>query len=134
MTTIIAPRGLNGVVVAETAIGDVRGDEGFFHYRQYDATELARRRSYADVVVSRFGKHPVTASLAQMALQVVLPRPVLKISGGRVRIGFAAPTEISVVREELWRRPSEGRANAAAAVRDMEKSTATRWRSTDPPD
>ncbi|HXA34289.1 MAG TPA: CBS domain-containing protein, partial [Acidimicrobiales bacterium] len=31
------PRGLEGVVVAETAVGDVRGLEGFFHYRQYSA-------------------------------------------------------------------------------------------------
>ena len=36
---------------------------------------------YADVIVSQYGKHPVTASLAQMSLQVVLPRPVLKTSG-----------------------------------------------------
>ena len=35
------PRGLEGVVVAETSVGDVRGQEGFFHYRQYSATELA---------------------------------------------------------------------------------------------
>jgi citrate synthase len=46
---IEAPPGLKGVVAAETAIGDVRGDEGFFHYRQYDATELARHRSFEDV-------------------------------------------------------------------------------------
>ncbi|GAB3584917.1 citrate synthase/methylcitrate synthase [Calidifontibacter terrae] len=43
------PAGLAGVVVADTAIGDVRGDEGFFHYRQYDATELAEHRSFEDV-------------------------------------------------------------------------------------
>jgi len=43
------PRGLKGVVVAETAVGDVRGEEGFFHYRQYDATELARKRTLEDV-------------------------------------------------------------------------------------
>ena len=30
-----APRGLEGVVVATTTIGDVRGREGFYHYRQY---------------------------------------------------------------------------------------------------
>ena len=35
------PRGLEGVVVAETTIGDVRGLEGFYHYRQYNAVELA---------------------------------------------------------------------------------------------
>jgi citrate synthase len=28
------PRGLKGVVVTETEIGDVRGSEGFYHYRQ----------------------------------------------------------------------------------------------------
>jgi CBS domain-containing protein len=35
------PRGLEGVVVSETTVGDVRGREGFFHYRQYSAVELA---------------------------------------------------------------------------------------------
>ncbi len=46
---LIAPRGLKGLIVAETTVGDVRGDEGFYHYRQYDATELARLRSVEDV-------------------------------------------------------------------------------------
>ncbi len=45
----LAPAGLAGVVVADTAIGDVRGGEGFFHYRQYDATKLARECSFEDV-------------------------------------------------------------------------------------
>jgi len=44
-----APAGLEGVVVAHTQIGDVRGLEGFYHYRQYDAVELNRRRSLEDV-------------------------------------------------------------------------------------
>jgi citrate synthase len=43
------PRGLKGVVVTETTIGDVRGTEGFFHYRQYSAVELAERRTLEDV-------------------------------------------------------------------------------------
>ena len=43
------PAGLEGVVVAETTIGDVRGREGFFHYRQYSAVELAEKRSLEDV-------------------------------------------------------------------------------------
>lgn len=44
-----APRGLKGVVVTETALGDVRGAEGFFHYRQYSAVDLARTRTLEDV-------------------------------------------------------------------------------------
>jgi citrate synthase len=43
------PRGLEGVAVAETAVGDVRGREGFFHYRQYSAPDLASKRGFEDV-------------------------------------------------------------------------------------
>jgi citrate synthase len=43
------PKGLAGVVVAETEVGDVRGQEGFYHYRQYNAVELADRRTLEDV-------------------------------------------------------------------------------------
>ncbi|MEU1851006.1 citrate synthase/methylcitrate synthase [Streptomyces sp. NPDC019990] len=44
-----APRGLAGVVVTDTRIGDVRGREGFYHYRQYSAVDLARTRTFEDV-------------------------------------------------------------------------------------
>ncbi|MFB7991256.1 citrate synthase/methylcitrate synthase [Streptomyces sp. NPDC056002] len=43
------PRGLAGVVVTDTELGDVRGREGFYHYRQYSAVELAQTRSFEDV-------------------------------------------------------------------------------------
>ena len=46
---IDVPRGLAGVVVTETEIGDVRGREGFYHYRQYSAVDLARTRRFEDV-------------------------------------------------------------------------------------
>jgi citrate synthase len=46
---LLAPAGLEGVVVADTSIGAVRGLEGFYHYRQYSAVELAERRSFEDV-------------------------------------------------------------------------------------
>ena len=36
------PRASKGVIVAETEVGDVRGQEGFYHYRQYNAVELGR--------------------------------------------------------------------------------------------
>ncbi len=45
----MAPPGLEGVKVAETSIGDVRGEEGFFHYRGYNAVELARHCSFEQV-------------------------------------------------------------------------------------
>ena len=49
MTTITAPPGLKGVIVADTFIGDVRGEEGFFHYRQYEATELTQKYSFESI-------------------------------------------------------------------------------------
>lgn len=46
---IEVPRGLSNVVVTETALSDVRGHEGFYHYRQYSATDLASSRTVEDV-------------------------------------------------------------------------------------
>lgn len=48
-TGLVAPPGLRHLIVAETELSDVRGEEGFYHYRQYSAVELARTRSLEDV-------------------------------------------------------------------------------------
>jgi citrate synthase len=48
-TLVEVPRGLAGVVVTDTEVGDVRGCEGFYHYRQYSAVELAQTRGFEDV-------------------------------------------------------------------------------------
>ncbi|MGX1478009.1 UNVERIFIED_CONTAM: citrate synthase [Streptomyces canus] len=48
-TLVDVPRGLAGVVVTDTEVGDVRGREGFYHYRQYSAVELAQTRGFEDV-------------------------------------------------------------------------------------
>lgn len=62
------PRGLAGVVVTETALGDVRGREGFYHYRQYSAIELAESRSFEDVWYLMFhGDLPSRAAAADFA-------------------------------------------------------------------
>ncbi|MEV7426757.1 citrate synthase/methylcitrate synthase [Streptomyces sp. NPDC091212] len=59
------PRGLAGVVVTDTALGDVRGREGFYHYRQYSAVELADSRGFEDVWHLMFhGELPDAAGLA----------------------------------------------------------------------
>lgn len=64
------PRGLAGVVVTETEIGDVRGYEGFYHYRQYSAVELAQNRGFEDVWHLMFhGELPDAEQSAAFAAQ-----------------------------------------------------------------
>ncbi|MEO8829417.1 citrate/2-methylcitrate synthase [Lapillicoccus sp.] len=64
-TPVVAPPGLAGVVVATTSLGDVRGAEGFFHYRQYDAVDLARSCSIEEVWHLLLRGHlPTTGELA----------------------------------------------------------------------
>lgn len=46
---IEVPKGLKGVVVAETQVGDVRGSEGFYHYREYSAVDLAQQCTLEEV-------------------------------------------------------------------------------------
>ncbi|MDQ2726836.1 MAG: citrate synthase/methylcitrate synthase [Actinomycetota bacterium] len=46
---IVVPSGLRGVAVTDTELSDVQGAAGFYHYRQYSATDLAAGRSFEDV-------------------------------------------------------------------------------------
>ena len=64
-STNAVPPCLKGVEVTDSTIGDVRGAEGFFHYRQYSAVELAERRSLEDVwLLLLDGRLPATAAEA----------------------------------------------------------------------
>ena len=73
----LAPAGLEGVAVAETSVGDVRGEEGFFHYRGYDATELARHCSFEQVwhLLLR-GELPTPSELQEFAARVAVLRRI----------------------------------------------------------
>ncbi|KIZ14654.1 citrate synthase/methylcitrate synthase [Streptomyces natalensis] len=69
------PRGLAGVVVTETELGDVRGREGFYHYRQYSAVELATARTFEDVWYLMFhGRLPDAAQLAAFTAETAALR------------------------------------------------------------
>jgi citrate synthase len=46
----VISRGLEGIIAAETRIGDVRGDIGQLIYYGYDISELAGKVSYEEVV------------------------------------------------------------------------------------
>ncbi len=68
------PRGLKGVVVADTEVGDVRGAEGFYHYRQYSAVDLAEQRPLEDVWRLMIdGALPVTRAERDQFLSEVRP-------------------------------------------------------------
>lgn len=86
------PRGLAGVVVTDTALGDVRGREGFYHYRQYSAVELAERGTFEDVWHLMFHGHlpredertafaSQTASLRRLPAEVGAALPAIARAG-----------------------------------------------------
>jgi citrate synthase len=67
------PKGLEGLAVAETEIGDVRGMEGFFHYRQYSGVDLAKKRSFEDVWHLLFEGELPTATQAKAFKEETVP-------------------------------------------------------------
>jgi citrate synthase len=108
------PAGLEGVVVAETTVGDVRGQEGFFHYRQYSAVDLATSRSLEDVWYLMFhGELPDAAASQAFARQVgarrALPPGLRDLLPALARQGAPLDvlrTAVSVLGAELGWRPT----------------------------
>jgi citrate synthase len=111
------PRGLEGVVVAETSIGDVRGLEGFYHYRQYNAVELAEKRSLEDVWYLLFeGELPTPEQAAAFRADVAplrtIPSAVKDVLPDIAGAAHDAPpldllrTTVSLMGASLGFRPS----------------------------
>ena len=108
------PAGLEGVGVAETTIGDVRGQEGFFHYRQYSAVDLAEERSLEDVWHLLFrGELPDAVASAAFADEVrrrrVMPPGLATLLPALSRRGSPLDvlrTAVSVLGAELGWRPT----------------------------
>ncbi|WP_404389059.1 citrate/2-methylcitrate synthase [Humibacillus xanthopallidus] len=74
---ISVPPGLAKVVVTETTLGDVRGDEGFYHYRQYSAVDLAERVSFEEAAhLLLVGHLPDGADLARFRSELGSRRPL----------------------------------------------------------
>jgi citrate synthase len=78
----VAPKGLDGVVVAATAISHVFGNEGRLVYRGYDINQLAGKATFEEVCYLLWkGKLPNQAELddlrAQMGAQRSLPDAAL---------------------------------------------------------
>src|SRR5881392_3845013 len=72
------PKGLEGVVVADTTVGDVRGLEGFYHYRQYSAVDLAKSRPIEDIWYLLFeGRLPATRAERDAFAADIRPRRII---------------------------------------------------------
>ncbi len=108
------PAGLEGVVVAETTIGDVRGQQGFYHYRQYSAVDLAESRSLEDVWHLLFrGELPDAAEAAAFAAAVrqrrTMPPGLSTLLPALARRGAPLDvlrTAVSLLGAELGWRPT----------------------------
>ena len=111
------PRGLEGVEVAETSVGDVRGLEGFYHYRQYNAVELAQKRTLEDVWYLLFEGELPTRQERERFLDEVrplreIPPEVAAVLPEIARLGADAPplemlrTTVSLMTAALRFEPS----------------------------
>jgi citrate synthase len=127
------PKGLEGVVVADTTVGDVRGLEGFYHYRQYSAVDLAKSRPLEDVWYLMFeGELPETLAererfVAEIRAQRDIPAAVADVLPAIARAGDtfvpldALRTAVSQYGAALGFRPSID--VDAATLRDNAMST-----------
>jgi citrate synthase len=91
----VISRGLEGVIAAETAVGDVRGDIGQLIYRGYDINELAGQVSYEEVVhLLWHGRLPNRAELEQLTTALRAER---EIPQGVIDFLKAAPKDAAPI-------------------------------------
>jgi citrate synthase len=96
------PKGLEGVVVADTTVGDVRGLEGFYHYRQYSAVDLAKTRPIEDVWQLMFeGRLPTTIAERDAFAATIVPRRVIPTEVADVLPAIARAGEVFVPLDAL---------------------------------
>jgi citrate synthase len=126
---IDAPKGLKDVVVTTTLIGDVNGAAGYYHYREHDAIELARTRTFEDVwflfVEGRLPDAEESALFkARTAALRPLPETIEEVLPAIARSGCTAlaglRTALSMVPSRpMWDAPMSSRKADALKVSAM---------------
>ena len=75
----IVSKGLEGITVAQTRIGDVRGDIGQLIYCGYDINELAGKVCFEEVIHLLWeGRLPNRKELEQLESELIAARPLPK--------------------------------------------------------
>jgi citrate synthase len=75
----VVSKGLEGIAVAQTRIGDVRGDIGQLIYYGYDINELAGKVSFEEVIHLLWdGRLPNRKELEQLEGELIAARPLPK--------------------------------------------------------
>ncbi|RYD49887.1 MAG: citrate synthase [Verrucomicrobiaceae bacterium] len=91
----VISRGLEGIIAAETSVGDVRGDVGQLIYRGYDINELAGRVSYEEVVYLLWhGRLPNRAELDGLTTALRAER---ELPQGVINFITAAPKDAAPI-------------------------------------
>ncbi|TPQ20049.1 citrate synthase/methylcitrate synthase [Streptomyces sporangiiformans] len=114
--SVDVPRGLAGVVVTDTVLGDVRGFEGFYHYRQYSAVDLAQSRGFEDVwhllvhgelpdAAQRSAFVARTAAMRRLPDEVRAVLPAIAAASGRSGPLAGMRTALSLLGAALGFRP-----------------------------
>jgi citrate synthase len=76
-STATPPKGLEGVVAANSKVCYIDGDKGVLAYRGYDIHDLAENSTFEEVTyLLWFGKLPTRAELADFSLQLVRERKI----------------------------------------------------------
>ncbi len=119
------PKGLEGVVVADTTVGDVRGLEGFYHYRQYSAVDLAKTRPIEDVWQLMFeGRLPTTVAEREAFAGAIRPCRVIPAAVADVLPEIARAGEVFVPLDALRTALSQyGAALGFRASHDIDAET-----------
>jgi citrate synthase len=127
-STATPPKGLEGVVAANSKVCYIDGDNGVLAYRGYDIHDLAENSTFEEVTyLLWFGKLPTRAELADFSLQLVRERKIDAqiVSLIRQAPKHALPMDVlrTMVSSLAFFDPEEKSNDAAANVRKSVRLT-----------
>ena len=85
----VVSKGLEGIIAAETRLGEVKGQEGLLYYCGYDINELAGKVSYEEVVYLLF--HQSLPNRAELEKLTTALRAERELPEGVIQFLKAAP-------------------------------------------
>ena len=127
-STATPPKGLEGVVAANSKVCYIDGDNGVLAYRGYDIHDLAENSTFEEVTyLLWFGKLPTRSELADFSLQLVRERKIDAqiVSLIRQAPKHALPMDVlrTMVSSLAFFDPEEKANDAAANVRKSVRLT-----------